>query len=224
MTWWCWGVVMVSSHTVVMLHTSIPVLWIWVKLIFWQGLFLIFRLSLLIWKDTFLKLNLILSFMVNLQIQLNLVLSQNHNITRKVYYYSLIETPTVRNVQSILNIQSRFTDQQSLQQHISLRLFVHNGKWSICNTQKMLNLLSCRCLCSWVSWPHTTPVVIAVGGYPQSGYAELDASLLPPNGDDPYRNTPSPGMQALPQDRYGERAKKSRVGAGPGLNRESCCV
>ncbi|KAK8400807.1 hypothetical protein O3P69_002536 [Scylla paramamosain] len=42
----------------------------------------------------------------------------------------------------------------------------------------------------------------AVGGYPQSGYAELDASLLPPNGDDPYRNTPSPGMQALPQDRY----------------------
>ncbi|XP_050736090.1 catenin delta-2-like isoform X19 [Eriocheir sinensis] len=42
----------------------------------------------------------------------------------------------------------------------------------------------------------------AVGGYPQSGYAELDASLLPPNGDDPYRNTPSPGMQGLPQDRY----------------------
>ncbi|XP_063868562.1 catenin delta-2-like isoform X7 [Scylla paramamosain] len=42
----------------------------------------------------------------------------------------------------------------------------------------------------------------SIGGYPQSGYAELDASLLPPNGDDPYRNTPSPGMQALPQDRY----------------------
>ncbi|XP_050736067.1 catenin delta-2-like isoform X3 [Eriocheir sinensis] len=41
-----------------------------------------------------------------------------------------------------------------------------------------------------------------IGGYPQSGYAELDASLLPPNGDDPYRNTPSPGMQGLPQDRY----------------------
>ncbi|XP_050736084.1 catenin delta-2-like isoform X17 [Eriocheir sinensis] len=44
----------------------------------------------------------------------------------------------------------------------------------------------------------------AVGGYPQSGYAELDASLLPPNGDDPYRNTPSPGMQGLPQDRYAD--------------------
>ncbi|KAK8400817.1 hypothetical protein O3P69_002536 [Scylla paramamosain] len=48
--------------------------------------------------------------------------------------------------------------------------------------------------------PHRT--MHRVGGYPQSGYAELDASLLPPNGDDPYRNTPSPGMQALPQDRY----------------------
>ncbi|XP_050736081.1 catenin delta-2-like isoform X14 [Eriocheir sinensis] len=48
--------------------------------------------------------------------------------------------------------------------------------------------------------PHRT--MHRVGGYPQSGYAELDASLLPPNGDDPYRNTPSPGMQGLPQDRY----------------------
>ncbi|XP_071533529.1 catenin delta-2 isoform X24 [Panulirus ornatus] len=42
----------------------------------------------------------------------------------------------------------------------------------------------------------------AVGGYPQSGYAELDGTLLPPNGEDPYRNTPSPGMQGIPQDRY----------------------
>ncbi|XP_050736082.1 catenin delta-2-like isoform X15 [Eriocheir sinensis] len=50
--------------------------------------------------------------------------------------------------------------------------------------------------------PHRT--MHRVGGYPQSGYAELDASLLPPNGDDPYRNTPSPGMQGLPQDRYAD--------------------
>ncbi|XP_047500647.1 catenin delta-2-like isoform X14 [Penaeus chinensis] len=42
----------------------------------------------------------------------------------------------------------------------------------------------------------------AVGGYPQSGYAELDGALLPPNGQDPYRNTPSPGLHGLPQDRY----------------------
>ncbi|XP_071533513.1 uncharacterized protein p120ctn isoform X12 [Panulirus ornatus] len=41
-----------------------------------------------------------------------------------------------------------------------------------------------------------------IGGYPQSGYAELDGTLLPPNGEDPYRNTPSPGMQGIPQDRY----------------------
>lgn len=42
----------------------------------------------------------------------------------------------------------------------------------------------------------------AVGGYPQSGYAELDSALLPPNGQDPYRNTPSPGLHGVPQDRY----------------------
>ncbi|XP_047500599.1 uncharacterized protein LOC125046679 isoform X9 [Penaeus chinensis] len=41
-----------------------------------------------------------------------------------------------------------------------------------------------------------------IGGYPQSGYAELDGALLPPNGQDPYRNTPSPGLHGLPQDRY----------------------
>ncbi|XP_042215983.1 uncharacterized protein LOC121862091 isoform X7 [Homarus americanus] len=41
-----------------------------------------------------------------------------------------------------------------------------------------------------------------IGGYPQSGYAELDGTLLPPNGEDPYRNTPSPSMQGIPQDRY----------------------
>nr|XP_045584609.1 uncharacterized protein LOC123746850 isoform X3 [Procambarus clarkii]XP_045584610.1 uncharacterized protein LOC123746850 isoform X3 [Procambarus clarkii]XP_045584611.1 uncharacterized protein LOC123746850 isoform X3 [Procambarus clarkii] len=41
-----------------------------------------------------------------------------------------------------------------------------------------------------------------ISGYPQSGYAELDGTLLPPNGEDPYRNTPSPGMQGIPQDRY----------------------
>ncbi|XP_071533518.1 uncharacterized protein p120ctn isoform X16 [Panulirus ornatus] len=55
--------------------------------------------------------------------------------------------------------------------------------------------------------PHRTmqqedPSLITVGGYPQSGYAELDGTLLPPNGEDPYRNTPSPGMQGIPQDRY----------------------
>ncbi|XP_066961410.1 plakophilin-4 isoform X7 [Macrobrachium rosenbergii] len=41
-----------------------------------------------------------------------------------------------------------------------------------------------------------------LGGYPQSGYAELDSALLPPNGQDPYRNTPSPGLHGVPQDRY----------------------
>ncbi|XP_047500607.1 catenin delta-2-like isoform X10 [Penaeus chinensis] len=48
--------------------------------------------------------------------------------------------------------------------------------------------------------PHRT--MQQVGGYPQSGYAELDGALLPPNGQDPYRNTPSPGLHGLPQDRY----------------------
>ncbi|KAK7085034.1 Plakophilin-4 [Halocaridina rubra] len=41
-----------------------------------------------------------------------------------------------------------------------------------------------------------------LGGYPRSGYAELDSALLPPNGQDPYRNTPSPGLHGVPQDRY----------------------
>ena len=49
----------------------------------------------------------------------------------------------------------------------------------------------------------TCSSLIAVGGYPQSGYAELDSALLPPNGQDPYRNTPSPGLHGVPQDRYG---------------------
>ncbi|XP_066961448.1 catenin delta-2 isoform X30 [Macrobrachium rosenbergii] len=48
--------------------------------------------------------------------------------------------------------------------------------------------------------PHRT--IHQVGGYPQSGYAELDSALLPPNGQDPYRNTPSPGLHGVPQDRY----------------------
>ncbi|MCL4133126.1 UNVERIFIED_CONTAM: hypothetical protein GTU68_023266 [Idotea baltica] len=42
----------------------------------------------------------------------------------------------------------------------------------------------------------------ASGDYPPSGYAELDGSLMPPNGGDPYRNTPSPGLHGVPNDRY----------------------
>ncbi|KAB7501029.1 Catenin delta-2, partial [Armadillidium nasatum] len=42
----------------------------------------------------------------------------------------------------------------------------------------------------------------AGGEYPPSGYAELDGTLMPPNGRDPYRNTPSPALHGVPSERY----------------------
>ncbi|XP_076054070.1 adherens junction protein p120 isoform X10 [Oratosquilla oratoria] len=42
----------------------------------------------------------------------------------------------------------------------------------------------------------------AESGYPQSGYAELDGTLMAPRSADLYRNTPSPALHGLPPDRY----------------------